>query len=166
MKHIPEVNATTVKGLVITPETAPRKDVRTREEDTIVEEDLEAAREAIDIGEDILIPEVRGREVIEEGEGIDDIEVEVEAEAVEDEEVRVIREVVDIEEEIKKEIEIEIVEEVEINIKIRAEVIVEIIIRKEAKNREVVTVNKIGKTIKKRIKITKMEMIMLISMII
>lgn len=95
----------------------PEKEDLTQEEDTIVEEDLEADQEVIDIGEDILIPEVRGREVIEEGEEIEDIKAE--AEAVEEEEVRVNQEVADIEE-IKK--------EAEINIRMKVEVEVEVVI--------------------------------------
>lgn len=124
--------------------------------DIIVEEDLEADQEVIDIEEEILIPEVPDREVIGEEEELEDIEAEaeVEVEAVEEEEAQVTQEVVDIE---------EIVKEAKINIKIRIEVIVEVIkILTEVENQEVLTVNKIEMNIKKMKKIFKMEMKILI----
>ena len=153
MSLILEENVTIVKGQVTTQEIAQKKEGLIPE-DIIVEEDLEADREVIDIEEDIHILEVQDQEVIEDAEELEDIDPVVE---VVEEEVQVILEVVDIEEEI----EIEIVKEVKIDIKIRVAVIVEVItVLIEVKNPEVevITVTKIEKIIRKKIKIFKMGM--------
>ena len=144
--RLPVENVIIVLEAAIMPVIAPKKDEgQTREEDIIVEEDIEVDLEAIIIEEDIQDLEALDQEVIEE-EVIEDIkDIEVKAE-VGVEEIAVFLE------------EAGRVKEVGITIEIN---LVEVIVLIEVKNlevEEVIIVNKIEKIIRKMKKITKMEM--------
>ena len=144
--RLPVENAITVLEVVITPVIALKKDEgQIREEDIIVEEDIEVDLEAIIIEEDIQDLEALDQEVIEE-EVIEDIkDIEVKAE-VGVEEIAVFLE------------EAGRVKEVGITIETN---LVEVIVLIEVKNlevEEVIIVTKIEKIIRKMKKITKMEM--------
>ena len=144
--RLPVENVIIVLEAAIMPVIAPKKDEgQTREEDIIVEEDIEVDLEAIIIEEDIQDLEALDQEVIEE-EVIEDIkDIEVKAE-VGVEEIAVFLE------------EAGRVKEVGITIEIN---LVEVIVLIEVKNlevEEVIIVNKIEKIIKRMKKIIKMEM--------
>ena len=144
--RLPVENVIIVLEAAIMPVIAPKKDEgQTREEDIIVEEDIEVDLEAIIIEEDIQDLEALDQEVIEE-EVIEDIkDIEVKAE-VGVEEIAVFLE------------EAGRVKEVRITIEIN---LVEVIVLIEVKNQEVeevIIVSKIEKIIRKMKKIIKMEM--------
>ena len=144
--RLPVENVIIVLEAAIMPVIAPKKDEgQTREEDIIVEEDIEVDLEAIIIEEDIQDLEALDQEVIEE-EVIEDIkDIEVKAEVG-------VEEIAAFLEEAGR------VKEVGITIEIN---LVEVIVLIEVKNlevEEVIIVSKIEKIIRKMKKIIKMEM--------
>ena len=136
-------NAITVTEAAITPVIVPKKEEgQIPEEDIIVEEDIEVDQEVIVIEEDIQGQEALDQEVIEE-EVIEDIkDIEAKAEVGVEEIVAFLEEV-------------RTVKEVGTTTETNP---VEVIVLKEAKNLQVISVNKIEKIIRRMKKIIKMEM--------
>jgi len=147
--RLPVENVITVLEAAITPVIVLKKDEgQIREEDIIVEEDIEVDLEVVVIEEDIQDLqdlEVLGQEVIEEEVIEDTKDIKVKAEAGVEEIVAFLEEA-------------GIVKEVGITTETN---LVEVIVLIEVKNlevEEVIIVNKIEKIIRKMKKITKMEM--------
>ena len=135
-------NAITVTEAAITPVIVPKKEEGQIQEEDIIEEDIEVDQEVIVIEEDIQGQEALDQEVIEE-EVIEDIkDIEAKAEVGVEEIVAFLEEV-------------RTVKEVGTTTETNP---VEVIVLKEAKNLQVISVNKIEKIIRRMKKIIKMEM--------
>jgi hypothetical protein len=143
LTHLLGGNATTVEETAIMPGTVQKEEEgQILEEDIIAEEDIEVDLEVAIIEEDIQDQEVLDQEVIEEEVIEDTKDIKAKAEVGVEEIVAFLEEV-------------RIVKEVGTTTEINP---VEVIVLKEAKNLQVISVNKIEKIIRRMKKIIKMEM--------